>query len=48
MRREHAEGLARALEDKRRKREWQAREAAERGEEFVPQYDPDLYGPLAV
>ncbi|TFI03241.1 ABC transporter ATP-binding protein [Kocuria rhizophila] len=47
VRREHAEGLARALEDKRRKREWQAQEAAERGEEFVPQYDPDLDGPLA-
>ena len=46
VRREHAEGLARALEDKRRKREWQAQEAAERGEEFVPQYDPDLDGPL--
>lgn len=47
VRREHAEGLARALEDKRRKRAWQAREAAERGEKFVPQYDPDLDGPLA-
>ena len=46
VRREHAEGLARAVEDKRRKREWQAHEAAERGEEFVPQYDPDLDGPL--
>ncbi|RLZ02874.1 ABC transporter ATP-binding protein [Kocuria tytonicola] len=46
VRREHAEGLARALQDKRRKREWQAQEAAERGEEFVPQYDPDLDGPL--
>ena len=46
VRREHAEGLARALEDKRRKREWQAQEAADRGEEFVPQYDPDLDGPL--
>ncbi|MBO4144911.1 ABC transporter ATP-binding protein [Kocuria rhizophila] len=46
VRREHAEGLARTLEDKRRKREWQAQEAAERGEEFVPQYDPDLDGPL--
>ena len=46
VRREHEEGLARVLEDKRRHREWQAKEAAERGEEFVPQYDPDLDGPL--
>ncbi len=46
VRREHEEGLARALADKRHKREWQAGEAAERGEEFVPQYDPDLDGPL--
>lgn len=46
VQREHEEALARVLEDKRRHREWQAQEAAERGEEFVPQYDPDLDGPL--
>lgn len=46
VRREHAENLARLIEDKKRHREREATEAAERGEEFKPQYDPDLDGPL--
>ena len=44
--REHRENLARSIEDKRRHRQWREQDAAARGEEFVPQYDPDLDGPL--
>ncbi|MDN5700539.1 MAG: ABC transporter ATP-binding protein [Kocuria sp.] len=46
VKREHEENLARMIEDKKRHREREATEAAERGEEFKPQYDPDLDGPL--
>lgn len=46
VKREHEENLARLIEDKKRHREREAMEAAERGEEFKPQYDPDLDGPL--
>ena len=46
VKREHEENLARLIEDKKRHREREAAEAAQRGEEFKPQYDPDLDGPL--
>lgn len=46
VKREHEENLARMIKDKKRHREREATEAAERGEEFKPQYDPDLDGPL--
>lgn len=49
VKREHEENLARAIRDKRRHREAQIQEAAERGDtDFVPVYDPDLDGPLTA